>query len=155
MDSVAGGAIWPTGHYPSQTVTSVGTPDPLFPEAGGNGGGLSIAVLAAVALLVLLLVAGRGRRFRRPRYLADSPPHAVRTVEGAWGEAVALQQGLAADRSTARAMEEALQRLRRQLGDGQLTQELKQIEYAAAQLRSNLDRAANSAGRIARRLQDD
>lgn len=155
MQSVEGGATWLAGHYPSQTVTSVGAPDPLIPEPGGNGAGLSIAVLAAVALLVMFVLAGRGRRFRRPRYLADSPPRAVRTVEGAWGEAVSLQQGLVADRGTARAMEEALQHLRRQLGDGQLTQELKQIEYAAAQLRSNLDRAANSAGRIARRLQDD
>lgn len=140
---------------PWQTVTSTSAPDLVIPAADGNGSGLTIAVVAAIGVLLLFVGAGRRRRFRRPRYLADSPPHAVRTVEGAWGEAVALQQGLAADRGTARSVEDALQRLRRQLGEGQLTDELKQIEYAAAQLRSNLDRAADSAGRIARRLQDD
>lgn len=160
MPQWIGVAVAPTASFvgalqPWQTVTSTSSPDPVIPPPDGNGSGLTIAVLAAVVLLLLAALGSRRRRFRRPRYLADSPPHAVRTVEGAWDEAVILQQGLVADRATAQSVESALYQLRRQLGDGRLTDEIKQIEYAAAQLRSNLGQAAESAGRIARRLQDD
>lgn len=150
-----GGGAGPVGYHPVQTVTSVGVPDPVIPEPAGSGSGLPVAVLALIALVVVFALAGRRPRFRRPRYLADSSPRAVRTVEGAWDEAVVLQQGLVADRRMARGMEEALEQLRRHVGDGPLTEELKRIEAAAAQLRSNLDRSADSAARIARRLQDD
>ncbi len=137
----------------SQTTTSIaGAPDLIVPGSGGADYGLIIGVVAAVAVLVLVL-SGR-RRFRRPRFLDDSPRAAAREVEGIWGQALDLQQGLAGDHEVARAIEVALRRLRGQLRDDRLADEVRQLESAAAQLRTNLGYSARSAALIARRLGD-
>lgn len=118
----------------------------------GTDYGLTIGVVAAVVVIILVL--SERRRFRRPRFLDDSPRDAAREVESIWGQALALQQGLAGDHEVARAIEVALRRLRGQLRDDRLADEVRQLESAAAQLRTNLAYSARSAAVIARRLGD-
>lgn len=126
------------------------------PENAGSSGGIGIwLVIAAVAVVVLVKWFWGRPKFRQPRYLDDSPPHAVRVVQGVWDQAIALQRGLDSNRKAAKTVEDSLRHLRTQLGDGPLAQELRQIEYGVAQLGANIGHFADSAGRIAKGLSAD